>query len=753
MYGLSKYRYYKEIPLGNVGKGLFNLKSNEFFINIPLINTIGEDSFSLNLFYVSNKLSTKVSFLKGLFCPLERSFVVNSISVSPVLASCNLQVKTFDGLNKTIRGNSISDDEKILYYYFYEYKDYLEYNAYVSPKIDDKRFYPIDEQYISMYDKTSGNVYYYKKNSTWPYYIVLNNKQVIRFIRNGNDIVIKKCKYHTETKNIDNKNEEVIILDEMNSYEITLSKEQNDYFSKITYKKNNTLLSYVTLSSDDDNDIKMNYYLGDCVKEITINQTYYQDRVEYNFTDVYKNIVYKLKTTFAGQLTEYTKTINNKMCDKITFEYSDGYIYTLDYKGRRELICYNEEGALKTYIDKFGYAVNYEYINDGVVNDFNNLLVKEISRPLYIRNDSNSILKGGFFASGSMSAFEYENCSIYAGGYFPYQFVGSFGVKINADGYIMSNQESIFLKDKQYTISFWAKGQGELDVNYGSNYEEITLTDNPTFYTYYYESNSNSSYFRMKNYSSNDAYVTGITVYEFDSQVKYSYSYDGRIVEVIDDKKHDYSYMDVNGGLVVCNDTDGFSKKKYTTDGLLDEVEYSNNHKVKYFYDENKRVNKTWNYIDKGNGTYITNARDYNNDLVSRESFHRYLEHNSSQAVVDYSIINEYNNNYTLKSVTNSYCINDVHYPGFKEEYEYNTKRQLAKYKVLSSQNEIGYLNDEVNSLKQLDMDYQMTYNDCEQLTRVSLLSNNQSYDLCEYEYYYENSVYTNKLKKKIFGN
>ena len=46
----------------------------------------------------------------------------------------------------------------------------------------------------------------------------------------------------------------------------------------------------------------------------------------------------------------------------------------------------------------------------------------------------------------------------------------------------------------------------------------------------------------MKNYSSNDAYVTGITVYEFDSQVKYSYSYDGRIVEVIDDKKHDYSY-------------------------------------------------------------------------------------------------------------------------------------------------------------------------------------------------------------------
>ena len=99
--------------------------------------------------------------------------------------------------------NSMSDDEKILYYYFYDYKDYLEYNAYVSPKINDKRFYPIDEQYISMYDKTSGNIYYYKENSTGPYYIVLNNKQVIRFVHNGNDIVIKKCKYHTETKNID----------------------------------------------------------------------------------------------------------------------------------------------------------------------------------------------------------------------------------------------------------------------------------------------------------------------------------------------------------------------------------------------------------------------------------------------------------------------------------------------------------------------------------------------------------------------
>ena len=92
MHGLSKYRYYKEIPLGNVGNALINLKTNEFFANIPFINTIGEDSFSLNLFYVSNKLSTKVSFIKGLFCPLERSFVVNSIPVSPVLASCNLQV-------------------------------------------------------------------------------------------------------------------------------------------------------------------------------------------------------------------------------------------------------------------------------------------------------------------------------------------------------------------------------------------------------------------------------------------------------------------------------------------------------------------------------------------------------------------------------------------------------------------------------------------------------------------------------------
>ncbi len=47
MHGLSKYYHYQEIPLGNIGNGLFNLKSNEFFINIPLINTIGKDSFSL----------------------------------------------------------------------------------------------------------------------------------------------------------------------------------------------------------------------------------------------------------------------------------------------------------------------------------------------------------------------------------------------------------------------------------------------------------------------------------------------------------------------------------------------------------------------------------------------------------------------------------------------------------------------------------------------------------------------------------
>ena len=47
MHGLEKYYHYQEIPLGNIGNGLFNLKSNEFFINIPLINTIGEDPFSL----------------------------------------------------------------------------------------------------------------------------------------------------------------------------------------------------------------------------------------------------------------------------------------------------------------------------------------------------------------------------------------------------------------------------------------------------------------------------------------------------------------------------------------------------------------------------------------------------------------------------------------------------------------------------------------------------------------------------------
>ena len=236
MHGLEKYYHYQEISLGNIGTGLFNLKSNEFFINIPLINTIGEDSFSLDLFYVSNRLSTRVSFLNGLFCPLERTFVLNRDNK-------RLQVNTFDGMNKTISGVSIYDGEKFLHYYFFDSKKYLKYYTYVSPSIDDKRFYPIDEQYICMHDTTSGNIYYYKGNSPWPYYIVLNNKQVIRFVRNENGIVIKKCKYHIETKNIDNQDEEVIILDEMNSYEITLSKNNSDYFNMKTYKKYNNLLS------------------------------------------------------------------------------------------------------------------------------------------------------------------------------------------------------------------------------------------------------------------------------------------------------------------------------------------------------------------------------------------------------------------------------------------------------------------------------------------------------------------------------
>ena len=65
MHGLSKYYYYQEIPLGNIGNGLFNLKSNEFFINIPLINTIGEDSFSLDLFYYPLYCSMYFKYLSG----------------------------------------------------------------------------------------------------------------------------------------------------------------------------------------------------------------------------------------------------------------------------------------------------------------------------------------------------------------------------------------------------------------------------------------------------------------------------------------------------------------------------------------------------------------------------------------------------------------------------------------------------------------------------------------------------------------
>ena len=55
-----------------------------------------------------------------------------------------------------------------------------------------------------MYDKTSGAISYYKNDSSWPYFIVLNNKQVIRFIHNETSIVINKCKYHLETKSVDN---------------------------------------------------------------------------------------------------------------------------------------------------------------------------------------------------------------------------------------------------------------------------------------------------------------------------------------------------------------------------------------------------------------------------------------------------------------------------------------------------------------------------------------------------------------------
>ena len=405
MYGLSKYLYYKEIQLGNVGNALINLKTNEFFVDFPLINTIGEDSFSLDLFYVSNRKYTKVSFLNGLFCPYERTFVLNTTQKT-------LQVTKFDGLSKVYNGY-VSNDSNGSVYQFNDVENHLEYKAYVSPKIDDKRFYPVDDQYIMMYDKTSGAISYYRNDSAWPYFIILNNKQVIRFIHNETSIVINKCNYHLETKSVNNVDEMVVILDKLDNYEITLDKDGKDYYSKIIYKKNNSLISSASIFKSLKGFAISYYYSTNLVKTISMDRYPYSDRIEYFFSDS-NNYSYCLKTLNSNnyQFTEYTKTINNKMCDKITFEYSDDYIYTLDYKGRRELICYNEKGALKTYIDKLGYAVNYEYINDGVVSNFNNLLVKEMSLPLYINNDSNSILKGGFFINRDLSSFSYQGCSI-----------------------------------------------------------------------------------------------------------------------------------------------------------------------------------------------------------------------------------------------------------------------------------------------------------------------------------------------------
>ena len=117
MYGLSKYRYYKEIPLGNVLNALINIKTNEFFVDFPLINTIGEDSFSLDLFYVSNRIYTKVSFPNGLFCPYERTFVLNTTQKT-------LQVTKFDGLSKVYNGY-VSNDSNGSVYQFNDVENHL----------------------------------------------------------------------------------------------------------------------------------------------------------------------------------------------------------------------------------------------------------------------------------------------------------------------------------------------------------------------------------------------------------------------------------------------------------------------------------------------------------------------------------------------------------------------------------------------------------------------------------------------------
>ena len=149
-----------------------------------------------------------------------------------------------------------------------------------------------------------------------------------------------------------------------------------------------------------------------------------------------------------------------------------------------------------------------------------------------------------------MSPFDESSLvGTYVGGYFPYEYFGSFGLNISGNGYISQN---VTLDNNKYVISFWANGQGSLKIILGDNTYYINTTKLTMPYFIIVDGNKNG--FRLINIGSSLITISGLVITRANIK-EYQYSSNGisKVITNYEEKNIYYKFNHSNFMLLISN--------------------------------------------------------------------------------------------------------------------------------------------------------------------------------------------------------
>ena len=728
--GFRDIYHYLSNDLGTLGTAHTNLyyDSFEMFINIPFVKTI-KHNFNLSLIYVFKGYGPN-GFLGKLQCPLQRTFSYDNDDKKLIITN-------FDGIVYTFKLASdlsyIDIIERMKYYLNANYDDSL-----IENKAD---FYEV-------YDYANGIHYLYQKSQSvstffnFPKYIFLNDGSKIEFSMNNG----------------------VVTIDFGYDEKVEMQYDSSFLINEIKYKINNFVYQRTTFTVSSNNKLTMSTYFGDS----SLNYVN-----EYSYSYVNQKYIYKAKrtedsyeyrwiTNNSGVIESIEEYINNKLINKSTISVYDqnaidssSYkrVYLTDLNSKSEIYCYDDEGYLLSYIDKLGFQSQFSY-NEKETNDFSLYSRKRIKQEcsnIFVKDDSKSVLKGGFFYGGSTSPFDESSLvGTYVGGYFPYEYFGSFGLNISGNGYISQN---VTLDNNKYVISFWANGQGSLKIILGDNTYYINTTKLTMPYFIIVDGNKNG--FRLINIGSSLITISGLVITRANIK-EYQYSSNGISKVITNYEEKNIYYKGVVNALTSYSIEDGYKEDIYDAKGRVIKTFYPNGLIEDYQYIDSSNINdgllsEKNIYSDKNINQKIKTRYEYtNNRLASKET--KYLYTMSVNEYQTRFLYNEYNQ---MVKIEEGYPIGQSQFNSLRNtNYSYSldklTNIEFDGHTLNNKECEIQYSNGFVNKYIGNNSSYSYSFDDARRIVNVKKNYGNNSLSLVRYTYYDQSNVCTNRIVNTI---